>query len=307
MPTLSLFCLAIARAEKPTAQQEMVRAAEALLQSAEFEEIMDSTARFTVAAESADADAERLGVYGEMPLSSIAEVLEHPVVRRYLPSDGSATFVDYGSGTGRLLLGTAAMHNWRSAVGIEAIEALHAIASEAVRKVEASKAIAAGVVRSVHATASSLLPHEDASVAAALAECDLLFMYSTAFPAEDGLRLPELSASLACTLPAGSLVVTTDKFLVGDRFVFEALVPLLGENNERIHGLIWRVTGPPPAPAAADRGYAVELGDVHARFMGEDATNCTFSPDAANSPIMSAAATASASPCFDSGTSRLPP
>ena len=107
------------------------------------------------------------------------------------------------------------------------------------------------------------LPHEIPEVMAA---ADICFMYSTAFPtSEDGLRLPEMSASLASALKEGSLVITTDTFLVGSRFRFEGHKMVEGDEGERLQCFVWRIIGQ-PSPSYDD-AYA----EVLAQWMGDDA------------------------------------
>jgi len=240
----------------------MVARAQGVLEHVQFDSV-DSTERFTVAA--ATGAEEELGVYGEMSFEGMAEVLLHPAVSARLLG-GTANFVDFGSGCGRLLLGVAAMCECESVVGLEALKPLHAIADKFIAAAESTESIGQRTVRSIHARAA--LPHDDPDpdIANALGQCDVLFMYSTAFPSEDELRLPELSASLSLYLREGSLVVTTDKFLVGSRYVFEALLPVVGESGERIHAIIWRVAG------ALEQSYESALEALHAEGrMGEDA------------------------------------
>ena len=242
----------------------MVLRAETALHSTNFDAV-DQRMRFTVAAHAPDANEDTQGVYGEMPLRGMAEILQHPAVADILSeSPDHGRFVDFGSGSGRLLLGVASMLDWSSVIGIEAIESLHKIASQASNALAETDATKDGITKSIHVR--SAWPHEDDAASDALEQCDVCFMYSTAFPcAEDGLRLPELSASLSCLLREGSVVVTTDKFLIGERFRFEALIPVLGDEGERIHVFIWTVVGPPHKG-----GYDSALDDVYGRFMDED-------------------------------------
>ena len=208
----------------------------------------------------AGAPLERYGVYGEMSFSGMAELLLHPAVHPVVARD-RPRFVDYGSGSGRLLLGVAAMHEWESCAGVEAIAGLHAIASASAARAETTGLLPPGIVASLH---GSGLPHE-APAAGVIAKADLCFMYSTAFPSEDALRLPEVSASLASTMKEGSVVVTTDTFLVGDHFRFAPpLVLAKGAGGEPIQCFVWRVTRE-PAPS-----YDTAYSEVMARWMGDD-------------------------------------
>lgn len=255
-----LAILALCATTAASSVDSMITNAERVLDSAQFEQAADSGQRFAVAADGVETLLERYGVYGEMPLQAMAEILESPAVKAIADTPG-ARFVDFGSGAGRLLLGVAAMGEWASSIGVEALEGLHRIAAEAIRNAEEASAIGKGVVESVHA---GVLPHESPT-AEILAASDVCFAYSTAFPSEDGLRLPELSASLSCVLREGALVITTDKFLVGERFTFVELVTVEGADGEPIHAFVWRVRGP-PAPM-----YDDALREAVESWMGEDA------------------------------------
>lgn len=160
----------------------------------------------------AGTDVERHGAYGEFPLRGMAELLEHPAVTRVMAGIGKAHFVDLGSGAGRLLLAVAAMDaggKWGRVTGIEASGTLHDLATRTIGSVGAGD-----VVTAIN---EDLFGDNSRAAREALADADVTFVYSTAFPSEDGLRLPELSAALACSAKEGSLVITTDKWLVGDR------------------------------------------------------------------------------------------
>lgn len=281
-----LFALLCAAHGNYLSLEEMVLAGQQILDLGLLEQFASRWQRFAVAADT--ALSLEYGAYGEFPVRSIAEILHHPLVRAAAdlgaasdtcgPDDGvgggfcddgeggsvgGARFVDFGSGAGRLCLAVAAMHAWGSVVGVEAMEPLHSIADMATRVAEQRGALREGVARSLHS--ADALPHEE-PVAPVLARADITFLYSTAFPSEDGLRLPRLSASLASVLREGSLVITADKWLVGERFRFEDLTTVRGENDELIHVHIWRVVGPPPAG-----GYEAALVEVDEHWAGEDA------------------------------------
>ena len=132
-----------------------------------FDDTTGRDHRFAIATQAPDGDLDELGVYGEFPLPAITEALNHPAAR------SKNSFVDFGSGAGRLLLGVAGMRDWVSVIGVEALEGLHAIASEAIAAAETAAAIRPGVVRSIHARG---LPHES-PMANALEACDVCFMY----------------------------------------------------------------------------------------------------------------------------------
>ena len=233
--------------------QSMVNAAERLLDAAGFDNTADGeTKRWSLLGPQAQLS---YGVYGEMPLRAMARVLLQPTVRAVTTERSAPRFVDFGSGGGRLLLGVAAMDRWESCAGIEAVPELHGIASEAILRAEATEALPPGAVLSLH---SSGLPHEVPASQEVLSKADCVFMYSTAFPSEDGLRHPELSASLATMLKESSVVVTTDAFLLGERFEFDELVPVQDAYGSPIHCFVWRVIGDPES--CYDAAYA-ELVD----------------------------------------------
>ena len=195
----------------------------------------------------------------------LAEVLHSPTVRTF--TDCNARFVDFGSGGGRLLLAVAAMGNWKSVSGLEVGEGLHEIACESIVRAETANAVPPDTVSSIH---TDSLPHEG-HAAEVMARADVCFMYSTVFPSEDGLRLPELSASLSCVLREGSLVISTDALLVGPRFAFEALVqvdgdaPDEGEPRQRHSCYIWRIVG--ERASSFEEAYA----EVMAEWMSDEA------------------------------------
>lgn len=264
---LLLFaCLALAF----LSLDDMVTAGQHVIEQGTLEQLASRWQRFEIAMADTALSLE-YGAYGEFPVRSMAEILQHPIVRETIDVGpwrdsvglgGGARFVDYGSGAGRLCLAVAAMHDWGSVVGVEAMEQLHTIADTAARVAEQQGLIRSGVISSLHS--GEAMAHEE-PVASVLAQADLTFLYSTAFPSDDGLRLPRLSASLACVVREGALLVTADKWLVGSRFRFEALLTVQGENDEAIQAHIWRVVGPPL------ENFATAFAEVNEHWSGEDA------------------------------------
>ncbi|KAL1495580.1 hypothetical protein AB1Y20_016941 [Prymnesium parvum] len=261
-------------AAPPPNVDAMVAAATSLIDSAMVLEPEWTSERYRVAVEGlplGDAAAEgvheaRHGVYGEFPLRGMAELLSHPAVRPTL------RFVDVGSGAGRLLVGVAAMlGDDASVVGVEASAALHLLAEKAIGALVEQRRVRPAALRSLLADVTDHPPPP--AVAAAMAHADVVFCYSTAFPSDDGLRLPELSATLASLLRADCIVITTDKWVVGDRFRFVALMTVRGEDDEAIQAFIWQVVGVP-----LTGGFHAALQDVQQHWMGEDA--CADNPAA---------------------------
>jgi len=102
-----------------------------------------------------------------------------------------------------------------------------------------------------------------------LSQADILFTYCTAF--SDDLTLPLLSASLASTMREGSLAITTDKWLVGERFHFVDLMSVEGESGEVLQTHIWRLVGEPPAG-----GYDEAMAEISKNWMSEAEDLCAF-------------------------------
>jgi hypothetical protein len=138
------------------------------------------------------------------------------------------SFVDIGSGAGRLILAASTMRAWRSVTGIEASEPLATLGSDAIAALEDKHVVQKGLLKSIHADANlgsgSVECLFDAScvgdptgvgdggqiahAASALAGADIALAYSTAFPSPDGLRLPELSAALSAVMRPGAVCIT---------------------------------------------------------------------------------------------------
>jgi SAM-dependent methyltransferase len=220
------------------------------------------------------------------------------------------SFVDVGSGAGRLILAAATMRPWRSVIGVEASATLAGVASGAIAKLEAECVLPPGAVRSIHADATlgggdveclfdaEGCPEDPAGsgdggdivgAASALAGADLILAYSTAFPSPDGLRLPELSAALAAVMRPGALAVTTDKWLVGDRFEFVDMLLVQGEEGpeDQIRAFLWRARGEVPVASAKqdERGrsgvavVAETLARIREEWMDEEDA-CSQNPEA---------------------------
>ena len=197
----------------------MVEAGEALVANALILDTGWTADRYNVAAEgirtseiaAAGIQAELHGVYGEFPLRGMAELLTNPaVVGSSSVMSNALSFVDIGSGAGRLLLGVAGMLGDEATVtGIEASSALYVIAEKAITELVSQGKLRPGSVSSL--LADVIMQPPEPTMARTFAQADVIFCYSTAFPSEDGLRLPELSAALATLLRADSVVITTDK------------------------------------------------------------------------------------------------
>ena len=297
---LTWVVLATSRAVafRSVASPRLERASTRLL-SSQFE---DET-HLRLAFEAAAPRQAELGAYGELPLDAFGAVLRQPVVSAALRAaatrdDGAAGFVDIGSGRGRLVDTVARAKI--AAVGIEANRALHdsAVASFAAEPELPAESICADVYSEADTDGA-------AEVAGALRAADLVVCYSTAFPCDDGLRLPELSVALASSMRAGSVAVTTDKWLVGRRFRFAAHATLPGEDKDgepiqararetyslfsssdrslsdaapMLQAFVWQLMGAP-------RDANIERAEIELQWMGDDA--CGDNPEACEA-LMSA-------------------
>lgn len=162
--------------------------------------------------------------YGEFDLELFATLVE-----RAFGSRGPAgrTFVDVGSGCGRLVLAAAALWPELACVaGVERQEELH-------RMAEAASAAINLPVRPLRRfvcadAADALAPAGELAAGAS----DVLFAYSSSF-AGYGDRLTDFSSTCGTVLPVGARVVTTDKRLAdGEFWRFELLDAIDGANRE---------------------------------------------------------------------------
>ena len=149
--------------------------------------------------------------YGEFDLRGFLALLDEAD-----PQPGDS-FVDVGSGCGRLVLAAALAHpSWASATGVELLEHLHesAVADHdrlvALLKTEPSIGLAPCRFVCGEATehVPKLLATSDSTGSAAV-----VFVYATCWPGA-GPYLPALSHTLASSIPVGSRVITVDKQLV---------------------------------------------------------------------------------------------
>ena len=160
--------------------------------------------------------------YGEFDFGFFAEL-----VQRALDEQGSSagqTFVDVGSGCGRLVFGAAALWPDLACVaGVERVDELHRLA--------------------VAATAFDLplIPRrqficgdaaDSLAAGGTLANADVLFVYSSAFPSHGDL-LTDFSEMCGEHLRVGTRIVTTDKRLAdGELWSFKLIEAIDGPNRE---------------------------------------------------------------------------
>ena len=174
--------------------------------------------------------------YGEFDLDGFFELL-----RAAAPREGE-TFVDVGSGCGRLVLAAALVHNWRACVGIEMLGDLHELATKSHTKLVAASAdlgLQLAPCELVCDEADSALPRAlrgGGGDAAAV-----VFVYATCWPSV-GPHLTALSETLAGALPDGSRVITVDKQLVSDdaaTFAFDEVASMTLKNYNTHESTGW--------------------------------------------------------------------
>jgi precorrin-6B methylase 2 len=145
--------------------------------------------------------------YGEFDLPFFFSLLADAA-----PSAGES-FLDVGSGCGRLVLAAALAHSWETAAGVELLEHLHTSAQEAHTRLravlEGEPSVSLSPCRLVCAEADEALP----SLLRSTCAPHVVFVFATCWPGA-GPYLPNLSATLAANLRVGSRVITVDKQLV---------------------------------------------------------------------------------------------
>ena len=167
--------------------------------------------------------------YGEFPLSFFSLVLDRACAAagRDRTARSELSFLDIGSGAGRLVLWAAVTHKWKAGRGIEVLPGLH---RAACKKLEAALDMR-------HELELRTIPEflegswDDASVLP-WAEVDVSFAYTTAFPHGEDAVLHDLTSALAARLRRGCIVCTTD-YRLGTGF---ELVDSLEGDNEGVGG-----------------------------------------------------------------------
>lgn len=175
--------------------------------------------------------------YGEYDICLFASLVDRALCAR---SDGAAgaTFVDVGSGCGRLVLAASVL--WPSlarCAGVERVAQLHQLAIEAIGSADG----VLGAPCSFYCGDAATYLGERGE----LAQADVLFAYSSTWPSE-GELLSDFSATCGTHLRRGALVVTTDKKLasVPGLWNFRLVDKVEGFNREtggNSVGFIWEV------------------------------------------------------------------
>eukprot|EP00967_Tisochrysis_lutea_P153033 scaffold301132_cov35-Tisochrysis_lutea.AAC.1 len=190
--------------------------------------------------------------YGEFDLEFFATLTNEALTRGGRKAAGQ-TFVDVGSGCGRLVFAAAAL--WPTldrCIGIEVVELLHTLALEATPRAKSELELVNCDVQQqqpeVHLVCEDALQGL-ARLAGGVPVC--AFAYSSTWPCV-GMTLTDFS--LACSsLPPGSRVVTIDKVLAIDDPCLhgsQLLATLEGPNTETggtSLGYIWEIGNRPDA------------------------------------------------------------
>lgn len=213
--------------------------------------------------------------YGEFDLAGFLSLLQVANPR------GGETFIDLGSGCGRLVLAAALSHRWEQANGVELLESLHQSAIGArdrlVSAIHGQPGVALAPCEFICAEADDVLP----ALLSALPSTAVVFVYATCWPGV-GPYLPQLTAMLAEHLPIGSRVITVDKQLVEaedqrwrfDRCFDESLANYnTGRSDAFVYRLAWSKAqegvGGSTRPAVGGRGEA--QAGAPRETAGEDA------------------------------------
>ena len=165
--------------------------------------------------------------YGEFDLDFLGSLLEAAG-----PQKGD-TFVDLGSGCGRLVLGAALLQPnvWAECHGIELLPELHNEAVAARMRMDELPELSAAPIAPVGFTCADLWSDE---AAAPLSAASVAFAYAVTWARDDEEGcLTELSALLARRLSDGARVVSIDLRLRSDaQATFEPLAEVAGWNAE---------------------------------------------------------------------------
>ncbi|CAM9528453.1 unnamed protein product [Ectocarpus sp. 12 AP-2014] len=161
----------------------------------------------------------------------------------------SLVFGDIGSGCGRLVVAQALTWPWKSCRGVEIVPSLHdmgqAALQEAARVAKGDEnALSPETLRLLRSMAPCSLSLGDVNDDVDISDIDVLFCYSSSFPAFGDL-LTEFSYTLGHKLRPGAQVITTDRRLVSDGpWEFALLGEREGRNSEtggKSIAYIWEV------------------------------------------------------------------
>lgn len=167
--------------------------------------------------------------YGEYNLDFFAECMECALEGLQNPAR-QLSFVDVGSGVGRLVLASSLLWPERFAccAGVEKVSELHELACDAEARMHVSMPHGAPPRKFICGDAADVLTEDGP-----LADADLLFAYSSTWPSE-GDELSDFSVVCGTHLREGTRVITTDRRLctVEGLWRFDVLATLEGPNRE---------------------------------------------------------------------------
>jgi hypothetical protein len=156
--------------------------------------------------------------YGEFPISFFLEIIN--VMASMLREDGGqqqqgggGTFVDLGSGVGRLTLAASVLlpkDVWQESIGVEIVEQHHESALMAQQK-----ATSLGLLDGSHALPTKFVLGDafDPALGNILKGATAVYAYSTTWECDDDLVMGPLSDNLSKALEHGAIVAMTDRKL----------------------------------------------------------------------------------------------
>lgn len=150
--------------------------------------------------------------YGEWDMMTFTSVIERAIELSGIDDCSQHTFIDLGSGAGRLVLWAAATGGWKAARGVELLPGLHNTACAALDEARASHPSFLNAETDVEFLQGSWddpLP--------CLLEANFVFCTTTCLPADENNVLLGMTGILAAQLPRGCIVTTTD-FTLGEGF-----------------------------------------------------------------------------------------
>jgi hypothetical protein len=151
--------------------------------------------------------------YGEFPISFFLEILN--VMASMLRDDGNqgGTFVDLGSGVGRLTLAASVLAPkdvWQESIGVEIVSQHHESALTAQ-----AKARSLGFLDDINALPTKFVEGDafDPALGNVLKGATAVYAYSTTWECDDDLVMGPLSDNLSKALEHGAAVAMTDRKL----------------------------------------------------------------------------------------------
>lgn len=168
--------------------------------------------------------------YGEFPISFFLEIIN--VMASMLRENGhqGGTFVDLGSGVGRLTLAASVLAPkdvWQESIGVEIISQHHESALEAQ-----AKARSLGFLDDFNALPTKFVEGDafDPALGNVLKGATAVYAYSTTWECDDDLVMGPLSDNLSKALEHGAVVAMTDRRLREPFVLFHSMV---AQNQEK--------------------------------------------------------------------------